>query len=90
MPDIPHADQLTVIIRYVRKSDHKVVEQFLTFIPIASHTGEALANIVLEFFEQIGIHVANLRGQSYDNASNMSGRYKGLQAHILGINHLVH
>ena len=38
---------------------------------------------------QIGIDVANLRGQSYDNASNMSGCYKGLQAH-LAINHLAH
>ncbi|XP_013776641.1 zinc finger MYM-type protein 1-like [Limulus polyphemus] len=89
-PDISHTDQLTVVICYVGKSDHKIVERFIAFIPIASHTGEALANIVLKFFEQIGIDVASLRGQSYDNASNMSGCYKGLQAHILSINHLAH
>ena len=47
-------------------------------------------NIVLKFFEQVGIDVANIRGQSYDNASNMSGCYKGMQAQISSINHLAH
>ena len=72
-PDISHSDQLTVVMRCVGKSDHKVIERFLNFIPIASHTGEALANILLKFFKQVGIDAANIRGQSYDNASNMSG-----------------
>ena len=27
-----------------------------------------------------GMDIANCRGQSYDNASNMSGRYNGVQA----------
>ena len=40
-PYISHSDQLTVVIRCVGKSDHKVVECFLNFISIASHTGEA-------------------------------------------------
>ena len=56
-PDIAHSDQLTVVTCCVGKSDHKVIERFLNFIPIASHTGEALANIVLKFFEQVGIDV---------------------------------
>ena len=48
-PDISHIDQLTIVVRYVRMSDGEVVEQFLTFIPIESHTGEALATTVLKF-----------------------------------------
>ena len=47
-------------------------------------------NIILKFFEQVGIDVANIRGQSYDNASNMSGCYKGMQAQISSINHHAH
>ena len=79
-PDIIHVDQLTIIIRYINKED--IVERFLTFIPITSHTGEYifakyLANILLSFLNEHEIDIANYRGKSYDNASNMSGRYKG-------------
>ena len=89
IPDISHSDQLTVVIRCAGKSDHKVIERFLHFIPIASHTREALANIVLKFFEQVGIDVANIRRQSYDNASNMSGCYTGM-LQISSFNNLAH
>lgn len=34
------------------------------------------------------IDLANMRGQSYDNASNMSGTYSGLQARIKQVNPL--
>lgn len=41
--DISHNDQFTVVIRYIRVLDREVVEHFLTFIPIVSHTGGELA-----------------------------------------------
>lgn len=89
-PDMSHIDQLTTVVRYVRMSDGKVVERFLTFIPIESHTGEALATTILKFLNKCDIDIRNLRGQSYDNAANMSGCYNGLQAHICKINRLAH
>uniref|UniRef100_H2ZHP2 TTF-type domain-containing protein n=1 Tax=Ciona savignyi TaxID=51511 RepID=H2ZHP2_CIOSA len=79
-PDIMHVDQLTVVIRYVLQSGP--VERFLKFIPIYSHTGSEIARIILQFLEENGINIQNCRGQSYDNASNMSGKYKGVQAII--------
>lgn len=48
-PDLCHVDQLTVIVRYVVKATHSVVERFLCFLPIESHTGEALAATVLDY-----------------------------------------
>ena len=66
-PDVSHVDQLTVVVRYVRMSDGEVVERFLTFIAIESHTGEALATAVLKFLTCYDIDVKHLRGQSYDN-----------------------
>ena len=71
-------------------SDGEVVERFLTFIPIESHTGEALATTVLKFLNKCDTDIKYLRGQSYDNAANMSRRYNGLQAHICQINPLAH
>ena len=67
-----------------------MVERFLTFIPIESHTREALATTVLIFLNKHDIDLKNLQGQSYDNAPNMSGCYNGLQAHICQINPLAH
>lgn len=50
--------------------------------------GEALFNSVLSVLQELGIDIGNCRGQCYDNASNMAGTYKGLQARIKKINPL--
>ena len=89
-PYILHIDHLTIVVQHVRMSDGEVVERFLTFIPIESHTEEALATTVLKFLNECDIDIKNLRGQSYDNAANMSGCYNGLQTHICQINPLAH
>ena len=75
-PDIMHVDQLTVIILYVFQ--YGPVERFLKFIPIFSHTGSKIAQIILQFLEENGINIENCHGLSYDNAANMSGMYNGV------------
>lgn len=45
-------------------------------------TGEAIATSVLNDLEELGLDVANVRGQGYDGASNMSSACVGLQALI--------
>ena len=79
-PDITHTDQLSITIRYVLPSGP--VERFLTYVPISTHTGEGIADVVLEFLRKKSVDVDDIRGQSYDNASNMSGKYKGVQQRI--------
>ena len=79
-PDIAHVDQSTVVIRYVLKDGP--VERFLTFIPMFSHTGAEIAKIVLQLLDEHGINITDCRGQTYDNAANMSGKYRGLQTII--------
>jgi hypothetical protein len=34
----------------------------------------------MTFLDSVGINISDCRGQSYDNASNMSGKYAGVQA----------
>lgn len=77
-PDISHMDQLTFTIRYVLPTTGPV-ERFLQFIPMLSHTGRDIATTVLDFLKEKNIPVIDCRGQSYDNASNMSGKYQGTQ-----------
>jgi len=79
-PDLSHIDQMTFIIRYV--NDDTPVERFLEFIPIDEHGSEYLFKVILSFLEKNQISLNNCRGQSYDNAANMSGQYAGLQARI--------
>lgn len=85
-PDVSHTDQLTFIIRYVKNSEP--IERFLKFIPVHGHTAETLFNEVIGVLNENDICLSNCRGQAYDNASNMSGKYTGLQARISAENPL--
>uniref|UniRef100_A0A8C1QLR1 TTF-type domain-containing protein n=1 Tax=Cyprinus carpio TaxID=7962 RepID=A0A8C1QLR1_CYPCA len=72
-PNMSHTDQLTFIFRCV-SDEGEVVER--------THTGESLADCVVKMINDLELDLSNCRGQSYDNASNMSGKYNGLQAHL--------
>ena len=78
-PDITRADQLTITIRHINMTNYEPVERFLTFINISSHTGQILADTLLQFLSKQKIDFDCCRGQTYDNASNMSGKCIGMQ-----------
>ncbi|KAF7655413.1 hypothetical protein LDENG_00056280 [Lucifuga dentata] len=88
-PDLSHVDQLTFIFCFVSEGG-KTVEHFIGCEPIHSHTGASLADYVIDMIQELGLDLANCCGQSYDNASNMSGKYNGLQAHLKKQNPLIH
>ena len=46
---------------------------------MSGHKGADIGQIILTFLKVHGIDISNCRGQSYDNASNMSGKYNGVQ-----------
>ena len=82
-PDCAHIDQLSIILRYVSPTDYLPVERFIGFLTPTSHKGEDLANLTVNFLEnQCKLDIKNCRGQSYDNAANMSGKYNGMQQRI--------
>ena len=88
-PDVTHSDQLTFILRYVNDEDEGVPkERFLEFMKNQGRTGEELAKAVFTFLQNHDLDIRNLRGQSYDNTSSMSGIYSGLQARIKEVNSL--
>jgi hypothetical protein len=76
-PDVTHVDQLTMILRYVLPDGP--VERFLQFIPIDNHSEAQIAEVMLDFLSKHSIQITDCRGQSYDNAANMSGKYIGVQ-----------
>lgn len=86
-PDVSHVDQLTFVVRYIQV-DGEPIERFLKFIPSVGHKAQEMADSVVKTITNFGINIQNCRGQSYDNANNMSGIYNGLQAKILNLSPL--
>ncbi|XP_050546739.1 zinc finger MYM-type protein 1-like [Daktulosphaira vitifoliae] len=84
-PDISHIDQLSLCIRYVN-SDGSPVERFICFLDYIGHKAENIADAIFTILKSYKLNIANLRGQSYDNASNMAGAYSGLQTRIKAVN----
>lgn len=86
-PDVAHLDQLTIIIRYVEEIG-VATERFLTFLENVGHKGSEMEVAVLDFLKNNDVLILDCRGQSYDNAKNMTGKYKGLQTRIRLLNPL--
>ena len=80
-PDVSHVDQLTFVLRYVLPDGH-IKERFFSFIEIHAHDAAYLYQVIIDILKKWDIDITKCRGQSYDNASNMSGAYTGLQARI--------
>ncbi|GIY43594.1 zinc finger MYM-type protein 1 [Caerostris darwini] len=83
-PDISHTDQLTLIIRCVSPEDGLPTKRFLTSLELKDHSGESIADLVFNYITtELKIDFRKFRGQSYDNAANMAGRYNGMQQNII-------
>ena len=80
--DVSCTEQVAICIRYSMKGDKKysAQEDFVTFIPTRDTTGETLSNLILTQISQWGLDPANIVGQGYDGAGNMSGHTRGAQA----------
>ena len=86
-PDIAHIDQLSIVIRYVW-IDGQPMERFLAFIDIEKHERKYLFKTLKSFLDECGIKLEDCHGQTYDNASNRSGTYSGVQARFHQVNSL--
>ena len=91
-PDSSHIEQTTFILRYVSlpqdEVGYKIQESFLKFVDCNKKTGSDIAELILSTLLLHDIPIKYCRGQGYDNGSNMAGKYKGAQAHILQCNNL--
>ena len=93
-PDCSKTEQMTMIVRYVSidqssdnlKTEVIIKESFLGFIPIEKSTGLELTDILLTQLDKMGLPLQNVRGQGYDNGSNMKGCRVGLQTRIKNLN----
>ncbi|XP_065654874.1 uncharacterized protein LOC136081484 [Hydra vulgaris] len=93
-PDISHTEQMTIILCFVsilptpdeKESYVDIREHFSSFIDIIDTTGAGMTEKILETLDSHGISMQYLRGQGYDNGSNIRGKQNGVQAKILHLN----
>ncbi|XP_042407253.1 zinc finger MYM-type protein 1-like [Zingiber officinale] len=78
-------EQMTVVIRYVNKHG-EVIERFIAVVHVATTTAACLKEAIDSLFAMYGLSVARLRGQGYDDASNMFGEFNDLKSLIMNEN----
>ncbi|XP_058742320.1 uncharacterized protein LOC131614784 [Vicia villosa] len=87
-PDVSHKEQMSLIIRYVDVSSTSISieESFLGFLNVNDTTGQGLFDVLQNELKELGLDVFDVRGQGYDNGSNMKGKHQGVQKRFLDIN----
>ncbi|XP_070052794.1 uncharacterized protein [Nicotiana tomentosiformis] len=87
-PDASHQEQISFILRSVdiTVTPVRITEYFLEFLKVDDTSGKCLFEVIVDEIKSIGLDIDNLRGQGYDNGSNMKGKHQGVQKRLLDIN----
>ncbi|XP_066919235.1 zinc finger MYM-type protein 1-like [Clytia hemisphaerica] len=80
-PDVEKHEQLSLCVRVVEKSGD-VSEHLLFCIRAVATTAEQLLQHITKKLEKLNVSYDNLVARTYDGASNMAGKYNGLQAKL--------
>ncbi|XP_058784260.1 uncharacterized protein LOC131659034 [Vicia villosa] len=87
-PDVSHQEHMSLIIRYVDVSLNtvSVEEYFLGFLNVNDTTGQGLFDVLQDELKNLDSNIFDVRGQGYDNGSNMKGKHQGEQKKFLDLN----
>jgi hypothetical protein len=56
------------------------------FLEVNDTTGQGIFDVLEEELKNLGLDIDNIRGQGYDNGSNIKGKHQGVQKKLLDIN----
>ncbi|XP_058746051.1 uncharacterized protein LOC131618918 [Vicia villosa] len=87
-PDVSHHEQMSLIIRYVNvySNSVSVEESFLGFMNVDKTTGQGLFDVLQNKLKRLDLDLFDVRGQGYDNGSNMKGKHQGVKMKFLDMN----
>ncbi|XP_069381427.1 zinc finger MYM-type protein 1-like [Paralichthys olivaceus] len=77
--DVSGVEQESICVRFV-DADLQPKEEFLGLYEVLSTTGENIAKVACDVMTRLDLPLSQLRGQTYDGAANMAGRWQGVQA----------
>ncbi|GKD99569.1 zinc finger MYM-type protein 1-like protein, partial [Tanacetum coccineum] len=79
---------MSLILRYVNVGSTcvSVEESFLGFLSVDDTTGQGLFDVTRDELKSLDLDIDDVRGQGYDNGSNMKGKHRGVQKKFLDIN----
>ncbi|XP_074277396.1 uncharacterized protein LOC141601033 [Silene latifolia] len=80
--DVSGKQQMAIIMRFVNNLG-LVNERFFSIVHVDDTCAMTLKKEIFEVLSHYQFDLKNLRGQGYDGASNMSGKWKGLQALVI-------
>jgi hypothetical protein len=80
--DVATKEQLSVCVRFLHKTNENIEirEELIGFRHAKSIRGERIADIIVQFLNEVHLDIRNVRAQCYDGAANMAGKYNGVQA----------
>ncbi len=76
--DASHKEIYSIIVRFVK--NFNVQERIISVSELSSKVGQDICDHILDQLKKCGISTDKIIAQSYDNASNMSGKHLGVQA----------
>ncbi|XP_042460344.1 zinc finger MYM-type protein 1-like [Zingiber officinale] len=87
-PDISHKEQMSLVIRCLDESENstKVKEYWIEFLEVDDTSVLGLFTHLKDALIHLELDIDDIRGQGYDNGSNMKGKHKGVQRRLLEIN----
>ncbi|CAN1314716.1 Zinc finger MYM-type protein 1 [Linum perenne] len=80
--DASGREQMALIVRFVNSAGI-LTERFFAIKGVSETSSETLKQVICDVLSQYNLQVEKLRGQGYDGASNMSGKFNGLKALFL-------
>ncbi|CAF4740900.1 unnamed protein product, partial [Rotaria sp. Silwood2] len=83
-PDTSHREMYSIVIRFTK--NYQIEERLLSVQELPSKVGQYICLLLLKILQRKGISTEKLVAQCYDNAPNMGGVHKGVQACVT--NHL--
>ena len=77
--DVQGKEQISICLRYVDE-DLVPQEDFVEKYEVPGTIGEQMAKLAVDVLLRLNIPISCLRGQTYDGAANMAGKFSGAQA----------